>query len=570
MNVELPNGKIAEFPDDMSKDEIKSIISKKFPKPGLLERAANDVEEHINKPVEKYVVNPIKAGLEAVGGFGQGIANIAPGLVNLGISGANLLPNKKNSITDLITGDKNKDIQHIPMFDFVPHTPAATAGNIASFFAGPGALNSLSKFPAFAKTTQSAMKIPMIAEAIKHASNVLGRHPTASKIAGNAILGGAYNPENQLLGMGLGAAGGAAGDLIGKGIGNLYKNVRSAPSLGEGIKNTFSDATNAISNNGLLNKMYEKINPAAHAKELEHNLSHGSNNITENSKQLATDIRKAHNMREEESAIYYNHALKNAGQEPIYGTGHKDILQSKGPLHAQMEDTLSKIKETRAGELYDRFKANPTFENAHRLQSELGDMKRALQSNLSKTQDDFLQIKKVEDAQNQLKEDINRFLDKYDLTTNNPVGGHYRKGAELYQQHVVPFRSEDKLLDIVKGGQTVVKDLHTVFDTPSNIMTKEGIEKIGHINKIMQDLPESSRNRIIFDAIGGNKLSPKALLNKLDEIKSKGFDSYFSPEVEESINALGKKLRNKKYALGAAKVVGTGGVFGAGHKIGIF
>jgi hypothetical protein len=485
-------------------------------KKSLLQRAGEDVEQHINRPIEALG----RSARNIVGGFGQGIANIAPGLYNLGASGVNAL---------------GANVPKSPMIDIIPHGPSETAGEIASFFS-PGALfKLLGKTPAFVHTAKSAMKIPMIAEGIKHASNILSKAPVTSRIAGNALLGGAYAPDNQLLGLGLGAAGGALGEVASKG----YSGIKNSVKNNEFLKNTVS-----------------KFNPEAHAKDLENYLSSGSNNITKNSRQLAQDIKNAHSMRQEEAGIFYNHALKSAGKEPIYGVGHKDIVPTRGPLHAREQETLGKINELNVGEVFDVFKESPTFENAHKLQSELGFIGRTLESNPAKTQEDLLKISKVKSAKAQLQEDINKFLEKRDLTSNQPLSGHYKKASELFEKNVAPFLSNKKLLDIIKGGKTDIKGLHNIFNTPTNVINKAGIEEIGSINKIMQDLPQSSKDRIIFDAIGGNKLTADALLKKLDSIKSKGYESYFTPEVKESINSLTKKMKNVENLKKAGKLAG--------------
>ncbi len=520
----------SNFLKKKSKDNDSKYLASNFKKKpkevkkGLLQRAAEDVEEHIIKPVETFG----RSARDMAAGFGQGLANVIPGGVNLGISGINAL---------------GADIPKAPMIDLAPHNASSTVGEIASFFNVPKAVSLLGRVPELAHTTNAIMKIPMIAHAIKHAANMFGKAPVTSRIAGNALLGGAYAPENQLQGLALGAAGGAAGELASKGY--------------SGIKNS-------IRNNEFLKNTASKFKPEAHAKELEHTLSGGTNNITENSRLLAKDIKNAHDIRAEEAGTFYNHALKSAGHEPIYGIGHKDIFPSRVPLHAREQETLGKIKELKVGDLYDSFKANPTFDNAHRLQSELGSLGRKLESNPAKTQDDLIQIGKISSAKKQLQEDINKFLEKRDLTSNQPVAGHYKKGSELFEKNVAPFLSNNKLLDIVKMGKTDIKDLHNIFSTPTNIVDKAGIEKIGSINKIMQDLPKSSRDRIIFDAIGGNKLTPKALIRKLDAIKSKGYESYFTPEVKESINALNNKLGNVKKIKNAGKIIGAAGALYAG------
>lgn len=482
-------------------------------KPSMLMNAANEVDRNIIQPVESLG----RSARDVAGGFGQGLANIFPGAYNLGASGVNAL---------------GGNVQKSPMIDVVPHSASATAGEMASFFAPGSILKLLGKAPAFLHTTRAAMKIPLIAEGIKHASNVLSKSPIASKVAGNALLGGVYTPENPLAGMGLGAAGGA----IGEGVGKLAKDIHNSPKVTQGIAKTYNDTKNAITSS----KLYQKINPAAHMKEIEHNLSHGSNNITSNSRQLATDIRNAHDMRNEESSAFFNYALDKAGNQKIYPE-HQMMLNKMD----ESQKTMSQIKDVKAGDLFGIFKSNPTFQNAHNLQSELGSMERTLKSNPQKTIDDKLQISKINSAREQLNSDISSFLEKHDESSNAQIAKQYHKGSELFRENVVPYLSHEKLLDINKARKTDVKDLHNVFGTPSNTVSKEGVEKIGAINKIMHDLPASSKERILFNAIGGNKLTPKALLQKLDEIKSKGFESYFTPELEASINALSKKVQNR-------------------------
>ncbi len=302
--------------DDFKYHSSNFINKKENKKPSFLQRASQDVEEHINKPIESLG----RSARNLIGGYGQGLANIAPGLYNLGASGINAL---------------GGNIPKSPLIDIVPKSPSTYAGEIASFFSAPGFLKSVSKIPELVSTAKHATKIPMIAEGIKHASNILEKYPVASRITGNSILGGAYSPENPLIGMGLGAAGG----LLGEGIGKGYSGIK-----------------NSLKNNEILKKNLSKFNPSLHAKELENQLSGGLNNITQNSYQLANDIRKAHAGREQEAGAFFNHALKSAGHEPIYGMGHKDILTSKVPEYNRQQKTLEKIKELKVGDLFNSFK----------------------------------------------------------------------------------------------------------------------------------------------------------------------------------------------------------------------
>jgi hypothetical protein len=122
---------------------------------------------------------------EFLSGGAQGLLNIIPGLANLPIKGTNYF------------GGKN--ISEFPRFNFAPDSIPSKAGEIASFFT-PGlplkAGAALSKIPTFARS-----------------------------VAGNALLGGAYSPENTGLGMALGAAAPAAGKVINHLLGYTYPGI---------------------------------------------------------------------------------------------------------------------------------------------------------------------------------------------------------------------------------------------------------------------------------------------------------------------------------------------------------
>lgn len=234
--------------DDFSQYEASNFIKKKpkKEKQSLLERAANDVREHINEPIESLG----RSARNAAGGFAQGMANIAPGLWNLGASGANAL---------------GANIPKSPTIDLVPHGLSATAGEAASFFAPGGALKLLGRIPEVSHISNAILKIPQIAHAIKEAGNILGKAPMTSKIAGNAALGGAYSPDNPLLGMGLGAAGGALGEGISKGYSGIVNSLEEKGLSSLKQKDLFS--TKKVIKNNLLKEHDLLENRASQAFE---------------------------------------------------------------------------------------------------------------------------------------------------------------------------------------------------------------------------------------------------------------------------------------------------------------
>ncbi|HXK00699.1 MAG TPA: hypothetical protein VNF93_02295 [Buchnera sp. (in: enterobacteria)] len=181
------------------------LIQKKQPEKSYLEKAGQFAEENINKPVRNYV----QGVADFTSGAAQGLANIGPGLYNLGAKGLNLIP--------------GLNIKEKKGFDFAPNNINAGIGELASFF-GPGLIG---KSGLATQTAAHIQKIPEIANAIKKASDILEKSSsenklfkmltgkTAKSITSNALLGSLMNPEDQGLGASLGAFGAGAGKLAG-------------------------------------------------------------------------------------------------------------------------------------------------------------------------------------------------------------------------------------------------------------------------------------------------------------------------------------------------------------------
>src|ERR1700684_1961572 len=229
-SVNLPNGKKGNFPDDMSWEEIESIVQKQFPpskmgqKPqenkSFLQKEGEFVQKNINEPVESM----IRQGGEMASGLALGTANIAPGIANLGIKGANLIP--------------GNNIEEFKGFHFAPKTGNAMLGELASFF-GPGMLGKINELSSIPKHISS---IPSIANAVKKAADVIGKSPlaiqkamkgltskTGKSVGSNALLGAVMTPEDQ----GLGALLGGTGAGLGEGIGKVSPKIMNKLGLGK-------------------------------------------------------------------------------------------------------------------------------------------------------------------------------------------------------------------------------------------------------------------------------------------------------------------------------------------------
>ena len=309
----------------------------------------------------------------------------------------------------------------------------------------------------------------------------------------------------------------------------------------------------------LVKKGIEKVSPTKYADEILKTLGHGSETAEDVSTSLGNDIRNAHDMRKAEATAHLSHPLERAGHELIYEKPNPLITTSID----KNKSILNKVGDLNIGDLYDAFKYKPSFQNAHNLQSELGVMIGDLTKNPHKTIAEGKEIQKLTNIRNTLKNDIQDFLKKRDLNSNETLSPMYQKGIDLYREHVAPYLQSKKLRDIVRGGKETVKDIHSIFDTPSDVINPTtGSREIGHVNKIMQDLPESAKGKILFSKIGGykNLNNPKDIVKNLMNAKNKGYSKYLDKDLESKLSETLQRVHNKKLLGTAAKYIGLGAI----------
>lgn len=493
--------------NDLSDEELANSFHKKFysdmPQEQFYKKIGYEktspVKDFINKRVKQYLEPDI--GTSVAAGAAQGIANILPGVANLGIHAANGL---------------GANIQPFNAFHFAPDNMAAKVGEIGSMaipFVGAEKLLGMAG--------NAIGKIPEAYSGFKAVANAM-RAPALG-----AATGAIQDPENQALGAIIGGTTAGVGGLANKYVPKIYRALSGKE----------------------INNFIDKFSPEKHAQELMDKLGVGSENYDKNSKSLASDIFNKYKERQEESGIYLNHALDRAGEEKILSKPDPIISTAKDEL----KDITDKARDLKIGDLFEAFDKNPTFRNAHNLQSEMGNLQGQLEKNNNKSIADRAEIAAIKKTRDELKGHIDNFLKNRDLNSNENLSPTYKKGIDLYRENVSPYLSDKKLRSIVRGGKTSVKNLHSVFENPSDIRLDSGEIKVGPINKLLQDLPSESKNKILFSAMGGRKADANALMNSLNSLSQKGFSEQFNPEIKEGMNALNKKLKNKENLIKAAK-----------------
>ena len=313
-------------------------------------------------------------------------------------------------------------------------------------------------------------------------------------------------------------------------------------------------------------KVIDKFSPGKKAKELMEDLSGGHKNTREATESITNDIREAHNMNEAEALEHLNFPLKRAGTEKIYE--HVDpLITTKMDKSKSM---INRVKDLNVGPLFETFKKEPTFQNAHNLKSELGHLIGELQRIPGKTPAQSQELGNLVSVRKSLEGDVKDFLKRRDLSSNENLLTPYEKGTELYRDNVAPYLSNLKLRQIVREGRTTVPNVHQIFESPYDLVEKlSGKKNPGPITKILADLPEKTKKSILFRKVGGlkNAENPQALLKSLKDSEQIGYSHITGQDIKNKMLELDRKLKNKKRLKNISKVLGVGGALGAGATV---
>ncbi|MDD5211394.1 MAG: hypothetical protein PHV62_03200 [Sulfuricurvum sp.] len=275
---------------------------------------------------------------------------------------------------------------------------------------------------------------------------------------------------------------------------------------------------------------YQYVKPAQDAEALVNQLGRGAKTAEENVNQLANSIKEAHAANVEDALQSKQAVMDAAGKEFI--NPQQSAYVNKGNATHLYDSDLK--------ELHDNFLNNPTFENADKLQSQLGDeigyyQRLASRDNLAPADKPKLtELKKARDYLNKDQDDLLQSL-------SPDLKAQYRVFKDKWKQNVVPYKSSQTLRDIIKDGDQA-------GITRSQI-NKEFAFPDKNINKISSDIGQEGKDRILFNEIQGAKQDDVGNLANaiLNAKKMKGMSSYVSPEVESAAQNLNKRATASKY-----------------------
>lgn len=528
--------------------------------PGMLQKAGDWAQQNINQPVENNIVAP------ALGAI-QGLENIPSNVMNLGSYGINKL-----------TGSH---IPQAPIFDVAPHTPQAEAGNLASFFAGPGMLKIAGKIPELAHTATSAMKIPIIAQGINAAKNMITKNPMTSNIAGNALLGGAYSPDNP----GEGMIAGATAPIAGKVIGSTYNALRPSrflrgtltpEELAKNLEITKGTETGLgdVIGSPMLKRLNENIlskipfsganeammRSAGQTIDLGHGILNkliGDNKAEDYQQTLNDALQSAYKEHQSNKNTLYNEANSIADKInlklPLAAFSNKadkysQALENTNILkyEPEMASMINKLKNYKnpviegknIGSIVDKegkpiinetTQSYPRLEEANLLKGKLNQL--ADKYKESPTMTDRHAASVFGDLASSLKEDIVSAIQK---SGHVPLSKAYSKAESNYADNFSPFL--DKEIYKFSTGNADPDTLISSF-----IKTGKANDRANLLNKLTEKLPTDKRNLLGYGYLN-RAIDENNVLNPL-KVKSLLSRNSLGPRQLEALFP-DKKIRN--------------------------
>jgi hypothetical protein len=295
------------------------------------------------------------------------------------------------------------------------------------------------------------------------------------------------------------------------------------------------------------------FSPGKHAKDLMQKMGGGAKNMEDIGKSASNDIRQGFLGREAEVKPYFDMAFEHAGEKRLF-EAHNPLISSSTDKEKAMID---KLQGFHLGKVFDAFKKDPNFRNAHDVQSELGHWVGDLKRTPHKTPEQRKELNHLVSVRNELKKDIGNLLDRHDSTSNLPIKNTYNKGIELYREHVAPYLSSESLRDLTKGGEEYIKDVHKIFEHPTGKVDKAGKLIRADVEKLLEDMPPEMREKILFSRLGAakHKKNPMGLVEEARAAKNEGYSKYFSDDLNQQLRDITAKHKHQ----GILKKLSAGG-----------
>ncbi len=550
--------------------------------PSLLQQAGNAAQTYINDPVEA-LANPIR---DFSSGALQGIANIVPGIGNLGIHAYN--------------GLTGSDAKPFKAFDFAPDNAASLSGQVASYFTPMGAEKVAAEVPEISNLAAKAneavsglLSHPSVAPKLSATSKAIQETPLvkqvyngltsdyAKGIGKNALQGAIFSPDNQAMGAALGAGFGAAVPPVlaaGKAIlhpydaiAKLFRGGLSKEELAanmEAAKGTETGLGRIIESPSL-NRTYENYLPHFIGSGAEDSMQRTANNITQQGNQILENIggKDAGNINHGEIMQKgLKQASKEASEEKTQGykildkaaeqAGYKATPENMSAKAQEILDKINKSEKLKRKtnpelisdlEYYAKNKDADSLESTNIFRGTLGEDANNAYVNGRKFEHGVYKALKTS-----LDKDIKAGFDE---TGNPDLIKMYKQQQKDFKEKYLPFEDKDivkftrrggdpdlLLSHFLKGGRN---DRGTLLSKLTNTLSPEqsqiplhaylsrAVEENGKVNpikmaKLYRDLGKNQKNALIKDNSVKEQLHR---FTELTRVNGEAFDLMRNPKT---------------------------------------
>lgn len=509
---------MANDPYDLT--DIGGIEVPANPQQSTAPRDPYDLTDIGGVPVDDTKLSPMVNGLDAVFGGPNALSQITqnvrqsmPGQVGSGIVDA-----LRNTIS-------------APFGYSLPNSNSGTAynvgnmvGNTLGFMGGGEVLDA-------ARAGLAAKDIPLVSQV----ANYLGGNGLAGiarRALGASAFGAATNPNDRLGGAESAAAWSAGVDLP---VGALSKFKSLLTPQDMGVTDLHQGIVNSLTN-GLTQE--------------------------QNQQQFAQQLRNTYLQKKGAASDLYNNSVGNLSNSRILDPTQSEGqgLNAANSQYLNLNPNIVKSFNYDTKDLHNNFLANPTFQNAHDLQSQLGFQIRALNNTLvKKGLDPATQnyMQGLQRAQGALQNDMSTYLG-----ANHPEALQgYNNASNYFFNNVVPYRTDPSIAEIANGKVQNPGNLSNLFKDPEP-----------DTQRIISDLGPQAQNQIVYDAIGApNSLNnPQKLIDNINKLDTQGLGSYVNPQLKQNLQDLQERMgardaQNAKaqYRNDALTRVGTGVIAGA-------
>lgn len=498
------------------------------------------LETHAPPTAPQSIINQIanSAPVQGILGAGDAIRNF------MGDIGG-MLPNPFMDLSKPVGQSNNKPV--IPSGAGTAYNVGNIVGNIGTFIGGGDILD----------TARAGIEsLPYIGKAAQY----LGGNGFSGALRqglGSAGYGAVTTPQNRtggaeqggLISAGLSVLPGAAG-LIGKGINAIRPQQYSdaiiqglgggkslegnAQSLAQDLQNSYQQQ---VKNTGdILNPIFDSVGSRSIYDSVRTPVENNFKNPDEVTEYLSDLTGKEFDDADDAKDYLsqkYGYQFPDNKSFLNFFNSKPNVSGTFGQSqYLNLDKDIPNSYDRNISGLHQNFIDNPTLQNAHDLQSQLGTSIGKLQSqdargNLSVA--DRSTMQGYQQARGALRSDMTNFLN----TQNPNLASQYQMGTDYYRENVAPYLQDSSIAQIAKGKIINPENVTSIFKNPEPYM-----------QKIVGDMGSQANNKILYAQLGKNaaSLKPEQLISQFQGLDKSGLGSYVPQSLSDQMHELSGRI----------------------------